>query len=93
VGEAWARGLGFAAISANQTAAAGRHRVRGGLPIRRLQLIGGPRLSVPRHVGGVPLRVRLLAELGHHLGLGRIGAPDLFFLFLFVFNLLFYFLA
>jgi hypothetical protein len=34
-----------------------RRRVRGGLPVGRLQLTGGPRLSVPRHVGGVPLRL------------------------------------
>jgi hypothetical protein len=69
-----------------------RHRVRGRLPVRRLQLIGRPRLSVPRRVSGVLLRVLLLARLGRHLGMGRIGAPGLFFLFLFVFNFLFCFL-
>jgi hypothetical protein len=34
-----------------------RRRVRGGLLVGRLQLIGGPRLSVPRRVGGILLRL------------------------------------
>jgi hypothetical protein len=47
---------------------------------------------VPRRIGGVPLRERLLAGLGRHLGLGRIDAPRPFLLSLFVFDFLFCFL-
>jgi hypothetical protein len=35
---------------------------------------------VPQRVGWVPFRARLLAGLGRHLGLGRIGTPSLFFI-------------
>jgi hypothetical protein len=44
-------------VGGGESDSGGRHRVRGRLPAKRLQLTGGPRLSVARRVGSVPMGV------------------------------------